>query len=206
MPARKKPEPLYISKKRLEWLNEHNKSSTPLTPTAKLEGPFSDNIPTIEHQLEEIASRLEPSEIVLVGGSQLKGYGTIYSDLDIWTLQQLELDPKFRPGSPHATHVYFNTIWLGGYAVIDELEQIANQITGIYTDSVYYISYPEIRRQAIERLESDLLQCRLLHKGFSRFTGIDEFYIPPEMDRDCPFYIDEYRRIATMLYAKYVWL
>lgn len=206
LPARKKPEPLYISKKRLEWLNERNKSSTPLTPTAKLEGPFSDNIPVIEHQLEEIASRLRPSEIVLVGGSQLKGYGTIYSDLDIWTLQQLELDPKFRPGSPHATHVYFNTIWLGGYAVTDELEQIANQITGIYTDSVIYNSYPEIRRQAIERLESDLLQCRLLHKGFSRFTGIDEFYIPPEMDGDCPFYIDEYRRIATMLYAKYVWL
>ncbi len=25
-----------------------------------------------------------------------------------------------------------------------------------------------------------------------------------EMDGDCPFYDDEYRRIATMLYAKYV--
>ena len=206
LPAREKPEPLYISKKRLEWLDERNKSSRLLTPTAKLEGPFSDNIPTIERQLKEISSQLMPSEIVLVGGSQLKGYGTADSDLDIWTLQQLELDPQFRPGSPHATHIYFNTVWLSGKAVADELEQIANQVTNIYADSVKYDSYPEIRRQAIERLESDLLQYRLLHKGFSRFTGIDEFYIPPEMDGDCPFYVDEYRRIATMLYAKYVWL
>lgn len=206
LPVRKKTEPLYISKKRLEWLDERNKPSELLTPTAKLEGPFSDNVPTIERQLEEISSQLMPSEIVLVGGSQLKGYGTTNSDLDIWTLQQLELDPQFKPGSPHAIHIYFNTIWLGGEAVVDQLEQVANQIMNIYTDSVEYDSYPEIRRQAIERLESDLLQYRLLHKGFSRFTGIDKSCVPSEMDGNCPFYHDEYRRIATMLYAKYVWL
>ena len=147
-----------------------------------------------------------PSEIVLVGGSQLKGYGTKNSDLDVWNLKQLETNDTLKPGSPHATHIYFDAIWLGGEAVADELEQIANQITNMYTDSVMYTTRLEIRRQAIERLESDLLQYRLLHKGFSRFTGIDEFYIPPEMDGDCPFYVDEYRRIATMLYAKYVWL
>lgn len=206
LPERKKSEPLYVSKKRLEWLDERNKPAELLTPSARLEGPFSDNIPTIEAQLEEIAARLNPSEIVLVGGSQLKGYGTTNSDLDVWNLEQLEMSDAFKPGSPHATHIYFNTIWLGGRSVTDELEHIADHITDIYTDSVMYATRPEIRRQAIERLESDLLQYRLLHKGFSRFTGIDEFCIPPEMDGDCPFYCDEYRKIATMLYAKYVWL
>lgn len=206
LPERKKQEPLYVSKKRLEWLDEHNKPAELLTPLAKLEGPFSDNIPTIEAQLEEIAAQLNPSEIVLVGGSQLKGYGTTNSDLDVWNLEQLEMSDAFKPGSPHATHVYFNTIWLGGRSVAGELEHIADRITDIYTDSVMYATQSEIRRQAIERLESDLLQYRLLHKGFSRFTGVDEFHLPPEMDGDCPFYCDEYRRIATMLYAKYVWL
>ena len=206
LPARKKPEPLYVSKKRLEWLGEYNKPSELLVPTAKLEGPFSDNLPSLEPQLNKISSQLGPSEIVLVGGSQLKGYGTISSDLDAWPLRQLELNPRFRPGSPHTVHIYFNTIWLGGEAVTDELERIANRITGIYTSSAYYRTHPEIRRQAIERLESDLLQYRLLHKGFSRFTGIDKSNVPLEMDGDCPFYVDEYRRIATMLYAKYVWL
>lgn len=45
-----------------------------------------------------------------------------------------------------------------------------------------------------------------LHKGFSRFTGKKKFMteLYSEMDGDCPFYDDEYRRIATMLYAKYV--
>ena len=202
LPARKKPEPLYISKKRLEWLDERNKPSELLTPTAKLEGPFSNNICSLEPQLDKISSQLEKTEIIIVGGSRLKGYGTTDSDLDIWTLRQLEIDPQFRPGSPHAAHIYFNTIWLGGETIADELEHIADRIIGTYTDSVESI----VRRQAIERLESDLLQYRLLHKGFSRFAGINEFCIPPEMDGDCPFYCDEYRRIATMLYAKYVWL
>ncbi|MBR6505641.1 hypothetical protein IKT18_02295 [Candidatus Saccharibacteria bacterium] len=206
LPERKRQEPLYVSKKRLDWLNEPKKKVELLTPTAKLEGPFSDNIPAFEDKLQKIIAQLASSEIVLVGGSQLKGYGATDSDLDIWHLDSLKEDSAFRPGSPHAVHVYFNTIWLGGRAIVDKLEDIANDITSIYTDSEMYNSRSEFRRQAIERLESDLLLYRLLHKGFSRFTGKTEYSVPSEMDGDCPFYSDEYRRIATMLYAKYVWL
>lgn len=207
LPERKKPEPLYVSKKRLEWLDERNKPAELLTPSAKLEGPFSDNIPAIEAQLEEIAARLKPSEIVLVGGSQLKGYGTKNSDLDVWGLTQLKTSDEFCPGSPSATHLFFGKIWLGGQDVTEEeLEHVCDEIVSIYANSDRYAACSAIRRQAIEDLERDLLQYRLLHKGFSRFTGIDEFHLPPEMDGDCPFYCDEYRRTATMLYAKYVWL
>ena len=62
--------------------------------------------------------------------------------------------------------------------------------------------------QSIERLESDLLQYRLLHKGFQRLTGQVFFDTSgyPEMDGDCPFYDDKYRKIATLLYAKYVYV
>ena len=88
---------------------------------------------------------------------------------------------------------------------MEDLERLSDLISGNYTEWAK-IANKLLKRRAIERLESDLLQYRLLHKGFSRFTGIDEFDTPPEMDGDCPFYCDEYRRIATMLYAKYVWL
>ena len=206
LPERKRQEPLYVSKKRLDWINESKKKIELLTPTAKLEGPFSDNIPAFEDKLQKIISQLKPSEIVLVGGSQLKGYGATDSDLDIWHFDSLKEDAAFRPGSPHSIHVYFNTIWLGGQTVVGKLEEIADSVTGIYTDSEMYNSRSEFRRRAIERLESDLLLYRLLHKGFSRFTGKTEFPVPSEMDGDCPFYDDEYRRIATMLFAKYVWL
>ncbi len=206
LPEREKPKPLYVSKKRLEWLDERNKPAELLTPSARLEGPFSDNIPIIEARLEEIAAKLNPSEIVLVGGSQLKGYGTKNSDLDVWSYDQLLHDIAFNPGNPHVIHICFNTIWLGGQDVtMEDLERLSDLISGNYTEWAK-IANKLLKRRAIERLESDLLQYRLLHKGFSRFTGIDEFYIPPEMDGDCPFYVDEYRRIATMLYAKYVWL
>lgn len=200
LPKRKKPEPLYISKKRVEWLNERNQSAELLTPSAKLEGPFSDNIPMIRVQLEEIASRLKPSEIVLVGGSQLKGYGTTNSDLDVWNLEQLLTSKNLRPGSPHAAHIFLNTIWLSGKSAQRELETIADRVADVYSRA-----QPIIRRQSIERLESDLLQYRLLHKGFSRVTSVTGSDLPPEMDGDCPFYCSKYRRIATMLYAKYVW-
>ncbi len=200
LPARRSVEPLYVSEKRQKWLDEFNKPAKLFTPEAKLEGPFFKNIPAFEAELEEIASRLKPSEIVMVGGSKLKGYGTKESDLDIWNLEELCASEDFYPGSFHAAHIYLNTIWLGGNK--SNLEQTRRQIVDLYFNHPTTFA----KRRAIERLESDLLQYRLLHKGFARFTGRFHYLIPKEMEGDCPFYNDEYRAIATMLYAKYVWL
>lgn len=204
IPKRQKVEPLYVSEKRLEWLEERKSEPAKLlTPSAKLEGPFSDNLEIIRPQLEEIEAALKPNEIVLVGGSQIKGYGTTKSDLDIWEYGNLTIDEFFRLGSPHAAHIYFNSVWIGS-KTITNLDEIAEQAINIYS---YGIS-KEDRRLCIERLENDLLQYRLLHKGFSRFVGKSSYWTGcyPEIDGDCPFYDDEYRRIATMLYAKYVYI
>ncbi|MBR2710664.1 hypothetical protein IKF02_03505 [Candidatus Saccharibacteria bacterium] len=193
---RVKKQPLYVSKKRKQWLAELNNDSFQLlTPSAKLEGPFSDNVSTFEPKLAKIVTHLKPTDIVLVGGSKLKGYGTTDSDLDIWLLPS-------NPGNPDSVHVFFNTIWLCGRDVnFRKLYHLADNIMSSYASS-------STKKRAIERLESDLLQYRLLHKGFRRFYGIKEFATNgyPEMDGDCPFYDDKYRKIATMLYAKYVWL
>lgn len=203
IPETIKVEPLYVSKNRLKWLEESkNRKVELLTPNASLAGPFYCNIDVIKPELEAISASLAPTDIVLINGSQIKGYGVVGSDLDISCLSDLESDGAFRPGSPDAAHLYFNAIWMGGEAV-KGLESVANRIATVYSQAS-----EEVRRYSIERLESDLLQYRLLHKGFSRFTDkyhfkTDDF---PEIDGGCPFYDDEYRKIATMLYVKYVWI
>lgn len=194
--ARTKTEPLYISKKRIEWLNEQTKPlGELLTPNASLEGPFSPNLEMIRGKVIEISKQMQSDDVILIGGSQLKGYGTVDSDLDIWNLNDLKSDPLFYPGSPHGAHIYFNSFWIGR----DNVAKIAKDIMGEYIKSAN-------RSMSIERIEADLLLYRLLHKGFSRFTGNSTFQTSnyKEMDGNCPFYDDHYRRVATMLYAKYV--
>lgn len=198
IPQRKKLLPLYVSPSRKKWLTEQSKPTGKLlTPYAQLEGPFSCNIS--EDRLKEISAIVDPGDMLLVGGSQLKGYGVRDSDLDTWSFRKLQDHPDFCVGSPHAAHIYFNSVWIGGSKVCNpagNFEEIIHQ----------YNKSPYIRKQSLERIESDLLQYRLLHKGFSRFKNIQEFETSPykDMDGDCPFYTDEYRKIATMIFAKYV--
>lgn len=194
----KKLKPTYISDARLKWLKERSRlgSEQLLTPQACLSGPFSPNI-----SLGDIP-KLDKGEIVLVGGSRLKGYGVVGSDLDVHRLDDLLKDPTMYLGSPHAAHIYFNRVCVGRDVDKRYLEVTMWQI------AKYYSHIEATKPQSIERLEMALLQYRLLHKGFQRFTGKTLFSTSKytEMDGDCPFYDDEYRKIATMLYAKYVYI
>ena len=201
LPDRVKQEPLYVSDKRKKWLAEQEQHLEPLIPDAKLEGPFSENIPYFESQLEEIARHLYAKEIILVGGSKLKGYGSKKSDLDSWRLGRLKQAKDFAPGSPDAIHIYFNTLWLGKLGAISGMIAATKDVEKIYSELT-----GEYRRMALERLESDLLLYRLLHKGYNVVKGETKSSAFVEMDGDCPFYDDGYREIATMLFAKYVWL
>ena len=195
---RKKLQPTYISKERLKWIEECKDESSKrlLTPKAHLEGPFSPNL-----RLTDIP-KIEKGKVIFIGGSRLKGYGISNSDLDIYELDSLYKTPELRPGSPHAAHIYFNCVCAGNVGSAEVLENISKAIMELYAkDQLSKV-------QSVERLELDLLQYRLLHKGFQRFVGKTKFatgnYI--EMDGDCPFYDDGYRKIATMLYAKYVYI
>ena len=201
VPERWKLEPLYVSEKRKLWLRERNAPFTPLNPNAKLEGPFSGNIPCLSRDIDEFAKVLCRNEVILLGGSKLKGYGGKNSDIDLWRLSRLQSDVGMAPGSPHAAHVYLNTLWIGKTGMQSEMERMSAEIAEEYSKLV-----GEPRRLSIERLESDLLLYRLLHKGYANFKSMKEFGVPEEMDGDCPFYDDGYREVATMLFAKYVWL
>lgn len=196
-------EPLYISDRRREWLCERErrvKHGELLTPQARLAGPFSPNMEVLQSELEIVQASLESKEVVLVGGSRLRGYGVCESDLDILKLCEVENNPMLVVGNPHGAAVYYNTFWLGGSAV-KNLDEIAMSYAAKYFGRLD-------RTRAIEKLENDLLQYRLLHKGFVRFYGAHNSTARQyaEMDGDCPFYDDMYRRIATELFAKYIFI
>ena len=201
LPNRTRQEPLYVSESRKKWLDEKGQPFVALTPCANLEGPFSDNLHIIMPRLEEIASSLEPEKVVLVNGSLIKGYASVNSDIDPYLLDDLLVVGKYYPGSPEGVHIYYDSVWLGGSKAQERMETARRAVIARYKDVDEFA-----RRRCIERLESDLLLYRLLHKGFARFYNWKGNGIPKEMDGDCPFYDDEYRKIATMLFAKYVWL
>lgn len=201
LPPRQKQEPLYVSEKRQAWLAQSENPFQPLSPKAQLAGPFSQNLAASKERLEKIERSIKMDDIVLVGGSSLKGYAGVNSDFDIWHLDELKADEALAPGKPEAAHIYFNCVWLGGKNAARHLPSLQKEIATKYT------KLPEQeRRRTLERLESDLLQYRLLHKGYANFRSWKAGDVPPEMDGDCPFYDDGYRKIATMLFVKYVWL
>lgn len=191
------PRPLYVSQARRAWLAEMMKLRG-ATPRAKLEGPFSPNL--TEKDLASIAKTIEPDQVFLIGGSRLKGYATKDSDYDVFDYAALKRDPRFFVGSVHAAHIYNCYAWLAG----EDMRKLA-LITSNARD--VYRGMPDTENiQRLERLESDLLLYRLLHKGYARSTGMLTCDTSGyrEMDGDCPFYDDGYRKIATALYLKYV--
>ena len=106
------------------------------------------------------------------------------------------------PGSQDAAHIFLNGKWIFGENVKSG-DQIIKDVLSKYVNS-----NQKTRLMSLERMESDLLLYRLLHKGYARFTGQTTFKTSSykEMDGDCPFYDSGYRRLATILYAKYVQL
>jgi len=130
-------QPLYESKKRAEWLNEISKPPAKLsTPNALLQGPFSPNLEAIHDRIEKIKSSIGPNDIILLGGSQLKGYGTVDSDLDIWDFYDIAYNDEFRLGSPDGVHIYFNSIWITGKNILRDIPAPAQPQAGRVADAL----------------------------------------------------------------------
>lgn len=199
IPKRTNALPLYNSKARLEWLNEcRQKSYQLLTPQANLAGPFSPNLLQFLPDLMQIQESLCGHEIVLISGSRLKGYSITNSDFDVFRLEA----PKSPCVIDNVNYAFYCMVsaWMGG-------ESVRNLRT-IAQDRFLKSLDTTLRPQILRRLESGLLQYRLLQKGFQRFYHISHFATArfSSIDGDCAFYDENYRRIATQLFAKYVFL
>ncbi len=173
---------------------------------------------------EQISQRPELKEVlypvVMLGGSRLKGYGDETADIDMALLARpgarlpdgllatafTGWQPTIVPSTmaEHGLHVdplwsnlLFNAVWIGEKTEIDELRQAVA--------TMYHT--PLDKHIARRRLEQDVLQYRLLHKGYERHYPVqaDNTLIAPDgIDSQSTFWDPGYRRLATRLFAEKV--
>lgn len=169
-------------------------------------------------QQEDLGRLLYP--IAMLGGSRLKGYGDESADTDIAvvarpdavlpdTLPELLFDgltptilqtsemPQGLYIDPVWSNLLFNAVWIGDKATVSELQRA--------TITMY--DTPIDRYVALRRLEQDVLQYRLLHKGYERHYPVradDTLIVPDGIDGQSTFWDSGYRRLATQLFAEKV--
>lgn len=190
----------YSTSARDSWQDEYCRSvsETPVT-LRNVMGPFSKNLTAMNGIIEEAANGLEPGRVALIGGSRAKGYSSGNSDFDIWYFDIRDLERI----DPNLAHFVFDTFWV---SFDPEIEQKRAKVVAKY---LRLPANSNIRRDCLIRLESDLLQFRLMHKGFPYAYGADlskAMQKFKDIDGSSAFYDIRYRRTASILYAKYVFL
>ena len=166
----------------------------------RVDGKFLENLVQ--------ASIPEPGddEIILVGGALLKGYGRHNSDLDIYHydlesrqisgLEVMALNPA------NIVHLIMNCAWVGKTECVTRIAQ---------AEAASFFKGVEgaVRASCEGRLENDMLQFGLMHKGFPSAHPDDcsaRTRKYDSIDGGSAFYDDRYRTIATKLFVKYVFL
>lgn len=185
---------------RKDWREEYLRSvdETPVT-LRNITSPFKPNLTAMSDVFEAVSQQLEPGQVALVGGSRVKGYSSDNSDYDIWYFQLDELDHV----DPALAHYIFDTFWVSKDPNIEaKRAAIAEKYMALPKDSEQY-------RDCLIRIESDLLQFRLMHKGFPYAYGSDlskSLQKYKDIDGGSAFYDVRYRRVASILYSKYVYI
>ena len=190
-------------------------------------------ITAIEQSLEntpELTSCVFP--VALLGGSRLKGYGTPNSDVDVHLFTDRHLTDADRQfvsdkfpdsgariieleedsynnlqiapdeGTPADwAHIVLNTLYIGNPAAIKDLR--SRLLPSFFSEPD-----PTMREFCLERLEQDLLQYRLMHKGYARLMPNynPEYAKYSSIDGASAFYDSGYRRVATELFVNNVFI
>ena len=204
-----------ITPARAKWLKERADFKRPKNfPNGEkflLGAPFSyrqleDG--EIKRFIEAFESNQDKSfNTVLVGGSCLKGYNSAGSDFDMVILSKdKEALREFLNRKAELAHIVFNYLWV--YRSEEEYQLLLNKLALPY----FRERYTRARKDALERLEVDSLQYRLLHKGFRRvypkdpttrdFSELDV----REVASGSTFFETGYRVTATNLYFSNVFI
>ena len=201
----KKSKPLFNSPERQKWLDEYTEEAWDKLIPHNITGPFSKNF-----HIWDIM-QLTGDEIVLVGGSYIKGYGLTTSDIDTYSYDPdkmrvgnycKELDAYLDVPNQNIAHICLDTVWISNRRNLEYIqEECIRRYLRLAPDSLE-------RKQSLERLEQDLLQYRLMHKGIRRiYSNVSErTHCFPGIDGASAFYDRRYRRIASQLFVKYVFL
>ena len=213
------PAPLCVTPARAAWLRQQTERGPRPTvwPEIDLSAPLSSRMESLRSEYAAAAALAQSLDlnatfgVVLLGGSRLKGYGRPDSDVDLCVLTREGrlLDEKGHVAVSASVferpemlaHAVFNTVWVGEPARVAALR---------HDLGLRYFSKrdPTRRAMTLERLEQDLLQYRLLHKGWPRLCpDTDPQYKRcPSIDGESAFYETGYRVAATKLFADAVFL
>lgn len=116
-------------------------------------------------------------------------------------------DPDVFLGDSTWIHLLFGSVWLGREDALKEL--YAKFLPGFLDSSGKTLMGHDARMVWLEELERDVLQYRLMHKGYRRFFppvgGIDRFKAKG-LDPESVFWDSGYRRLATKLFVSRVFL
>lgn len=134
--------------------------------------------------------------------------GTAYEPMEFWLQATQNGGLRVRDDVPDAhmadkywTHLLFNGAWIGDEQAMTELQQRLLP--------AYFSSTDQDRDFYIQRLEQDLLQYRLMHKGYARHYPLlprSEASRHPAIDGDSVFWDPGYRQVATRLFVRHVFL
>lgn len=212
--------PKYISAARQAWLDEkarYSERPTVLDSKIDLSAPLGERLDGLERELsiaKELAASLDPEQsynVIWLGGSRLKGYSRDNSDLDLFAPTKVllkEIDgvhaipvEQISQDLPNHAHEVFDMAWVGES---DRIEQLQQDLALKY----FKEDNQRLRKLNTERLEQDLLEYRLLHKGYARLhpDTNPEYKKYTKMDGQSAFYETGYRIIATKIFASSVFI
>ena len=213
------PEPTEITPARAAWLRQRAQGiPRPGTrPALDLSAPLSTRMASLEPEIAEaaaFAAGLDPETtfgVVFLGGSRLKGYGKPDSDVDLCVLTRsgsLVTETGATAISASAfdhperfAHEVFNTVWVGPAERVAALRRALG---------LRYFTERDAARRAmtLERLEQDLLQYRLMHKGWPRLFPDSDPALKglASIDGASAFYERDYRAVAAKLFADNVFM
>lgn len=212
--------PKYISLARQAWLAEKahglQRPTKPLDDIdlgASLSHHLEKLTPELE-QAKEFAESLDPTQtynVIWLGGSRLKGYSLASSDLDLYAPTKVPLAEfddihtvlvdEIKQDLPNYPHEIFNMAWVGRP---EGIKQLQHEIPPLY----FMERDTKQRQWTTERLEQDLLEYRLLHKGYSRLhpDTNPEYKKYTTMDGQSAFYETGYRVLATKIFANSIFI
>ena len=116
-------------------------------------------------------------------------------------------EPEHSDGESSWLHVLFGALWFGEETSIRLLYK--NLLVPYFSAPDLLLAGKPVYDRWLEEMERDTLQYRLLHKGFGRYYPIQSPMDTEHghlIDGQAAFYEPQYRRIATELFVRRVWL
>lgn len=116
-------------------------------------------------------------------------------------------EPEYSDGESSWLHVLFGALWFGEETSVSLLHE--NLLVPYFSAPDQLLADKPVYDRWLEEMERDSLQYRLLHKGFGRYYEIQSLMETEHghlIDGHAAFYDSQYRRIATELFVRRVWL